>query len=459
MLGRVLVVDDEETAREELCEALRDAGYAVDSAGDAESALPRLQGASYDVCISDIRLPGSDGIALLREVKTQSPETSVLLITAYGELVTALEAMRSGAADYLLKPILFCEIVRKVAAVIEQRRLAVEVATLRRRLAGCVGSHRLVGDGPAMQAVKDLIAKVGRTGCNVLITGESGTGKELIAETIHASGDHARSPFVPVNCGAISPGLLESELFGHVKGAFTGAVDSKEGLFAAAGDGTIFLDEIGDMPIELQVKLLRVVDSREIQPVGSVRRVPTRARVVAATNKDLAAEVAAGRFREDLFYRLSVVEICCPPLRERREDIPLLVEHLVAKLNGELRRSFAGVDRRAMQMLVGHCWKGNVRELANVLERAMIVSAGDQLILPEDLPQVLREPVGLVPEACVDLREATRRFELAHIDRVVAQCGGDKREAARLLGIGLSSLYRKHTENGSERPVGQASHG
>lgn len=449
-MGRILVVDDEETAREELGEALRDAGHTVTGVGDAEAARRCLERESFDVCISDIRLPGADGISLLREIKAQSPGTAVLLITAYGELRTSVEALRLGAVDYIIKPVLFDDILVKVAAAIEHRSLSLEVAALRRRLAVGRGSTRLVGDCPAMRDLKGLVTRLAACDCNVLITGESGTGKELVAQSIHAAGRHAGEPFVAVNCGAISPGLLESELFGHVEGAFTGATETKEGLFTAAREGTLFLDEIGDMPLALQVKILRAVDAREVQPVGSVHRIPVRARLIAATNRDLPAEVRAKRFREDLFYRLSVVEVHCPPLRERQDDLPQLVSHLLARLNGELRMTFVGVAPEAMRRLKAYAWPGNVRELANVLERAMLVAKDHQLIGVEDLPLAIQDAGEDELDLGVDLRAATRRFELRYIERMIRACDGDKREAARHLGIGLSSLYRK--QEAGERP-------
>jgi DNA-binding NtrC family response regulator len=293
-----------------------------------------------------------------------------------------------------------------------------------------------------MRRVLETVDRVTSLPSHVLITGESGTGKDLVARAIHDRGSRAKAPFVPINCAAIPEPLLESELFGHAKGAFTGAVESKEGLLRTAGEGTIFLDELGDMPLPIQAKLLRAIESREIQPVGSTRRVGIQARVLAATHRDLRAEAAAGRFREDLYYRLAVVEIHVPPLRERREDIPALANHFVDKYARDLGRDVRGISRDALRLLSGHEWKGNIRELSNAIERAVIFAAGQELA-PDDLPDAVRAATPRDPEYSPDLRAATAEFERAHILRVIEECGGNKRKAARLLGLGVTSLYRK----------------
>jgi two-component system response regulator PilR (NtrC family) len=442
MKARVLVVDDERTARQELCEALDDAGMEAVGAGDAREALAAVEAGSFDVCVSDIRMPGMDGIELLKQLSEDSPETMVIMITAYGDMETAIEALRSGATDYVLKPLLFEDIIAKVNRLVEYRKLAREVASLRRITEARVHEQGIVGNSEAMQEVSRLITRVAGTGSSVLITGESGTGKELIARAIHQGGDRVNQPFVPINCAAIPETLLESELFGHTKGAFTGAVATKEGLMLSAAEGTIFLDEIGDMPMAVQAKLLRAIESREIQPVGSVRRIPIHARIIAATNKDLRAQIEKDLFREDLYYRLVVVEIRVPPLRERPDDIPLLVKHFVSKYNDELKRNVAGVESEAMRRFVGYTWRGNIRELENAIERAMIF-ADDDIIRAQDLPEDLRAAVGEDPQAAMDLRAATRKCEREHISMVIRSCEGDKREAARLLGLSLSTLYRK----------------
>jgi DNA-binding NtrC family response regulator len=300
----------------------------------------------------------------------------------------------------------------------------------------------MIGESPAMKAVLARVDRVASLPSHVLVTGESGTGKDLVARAIHERGVRAKAPFVPINCAAIPETLLESELFGHVKGAFTGAVDNKEGLLKTAGEGTIFLDELGEMPLPIQAKLLRAIESREIQPLGSTRRVQIQARIVVATNRDLRADVQAGRFREDLYYRLAVVEIRVPPLRDRREDIPLLANHFVRKYARELGRNVRGISREALALLTGHDWKGNIRELSNAIEGAVIFAPGEE-IAPADLPDPVRAATPRDPEYSMNLREATAEFERAHILRVIEQCGGNKRQAARHLGLGVTSLYRK----------------
>ncbi|MCI0652608.1 MAG: sigma-54 dependent transcriptional regulator [Planctomycetes bacterium] len=450
MKARVLVVDDETTVREELCDALRDAGYDTTGAENGLEAAQWAQKQSYDVCISDIRMPALDGLGLLQRLSEISPETMVIMTTAYGDMKTAIEALRGGAVDYLQKPVVFEDLVHKVNRLVEQRRLLLEVRNLRviSEHAGRRDAKVMVGESAAIVELRNLIAKVGPTRSNVLIIGESGTGKELIARSLHDSSARTRAPFVPINCAAIPEPLLESELFGHVKGAFTGAIAHKEGLLKTAADGTIFLDEIGDMPLSIQGKLLRAIESREIQPVGSVRQVPIEARIVAATNKDLERLVAEGKFREDLYYRLAVVVIRVPPLRDRREDIPLLVNHFLQKLSRELGRQCLGVESQALRCLAGYDWRGNIRELENALERALILTDAAMIGIA-DLPESIRRATPVEPETCLELERATASFERQHIHRVISACEGDKKRAAKMLGVSLSSLYRKLDLQGS----------
>jgi two-component system response regulator PilR (NtrC family) len=438
---RVLVVDDEPAIRAQLEESLQEAGYETQGAADgAEAAQLALQH-SFDLCLSDIRMPSMGGIELLQRLAETSPETMFILMTAFGGLDTAIEALRLGAVDYLVKPFEHDELIAKVRRLAEHRRLVLENRNLRRTIDS--GAPRgMIAGSPAMRGVLETVDRVASLPSHVLITGESGTGKDLVARAIHERGSRAKAPFVPINCAAIPEALLESELFGHVKGAFTGAVDSKEGLLKTAGDGTIFLDELGDMPMAIQAKLLRAIESREIQPVGSTRRIQIHARVVAATNRDLRAEAREGRFREDLYYRLAVVEIHVPPLRERREDIPLLANYFVEKYARELGRDVRGIARDALRLLSGHDWRGNVRELSNAVERAVIFASGEQLAAV-DLPEAVRAATPMDPEFSPNLREATAEFERAHILRMIEQCGGNKRKAAKLLGLGVTSLYRK----------------
>jgi DNA-binding NtrC family response regulator len=441
MSFRVLVVDDEPAIRTQLEESLQEAGYETLGASDGMEAAALAVQHSFDLCLSDIRMPSMGGLELLRRLGETSPETMFILMTAFGGLDTAIEALRLGAVDYLLKPFQHDELVAKVRRLAEHRRLVLENRNLRRSVEA--GAPRnMIGDSPGMKQVLETVDRVASLPSHVLITGESGTGKDLVARAIHARGNRAAEPFVPINCAAIPEALLESELFGHVKGSFTGATENKEGLLKTAGEGTIFLDELGDMPLPIQAKLLRAIESREIQPVGSTRRIQVQARVLAATHRDLRAEAEAGRFREDLYYRLAVVEIHVPPLRERREDVQQLALHFVEKYARELGRDVRGIERGALELLAGHEWRGTVRELSNAIERAVIFCSSDQ-IQAADLPGPVRSAAPASPEYAPNLRSATAEFERAHILRVIEECGGNKRKAAKLLGLGVTSLYRK----------------
>jgi DNA-binding NtrC family response regulator len=441
MKFRILVVEDEPSIRMQLEESLRESGYETEGVADGAAAAELALQSSFDLCLSDIRMPTMTGLELLRRLGETSPETMVILMTAFGGLDSAIEALRLGAVDYLIKPFKHDELIARVKRLEEHRRLIVENRNLRRSPdAGTSAS--MIGSSAAMKAVLEMVDRVASLPSHVLITGESGTGKDLVARAIHERGSRSKSPFVPINCAAIPETLLESELFGHVKGAFTGAVDNKEGLLKTAGDGTIFLDELGEMPMAVQSKLLRAIESREIQPVGSTRRIQIHARILVATNRDLQAEVKAGRFREDLYYRLAVVEIAVPPLRDRREDIPMLANHFVAKYARELGRPVRGISREALRLLAGHPWKGNIRELSNAMERAVIFAESEE-ITPASLPGAIRAATPRDPDFPANLHEAAAEFERAHILRTLEQCGGNKREAARRLGIGVTSLYRK----------------
>jgi DNA-binding NtrC family response regulator len=443
----VLIADDEDGVRESLAEVLRDEGFAVETARDGNEALAAIEHQDFAVVITDVRMPGADGLELLKRVRESAPQTVVLMMTAYASVETAVEALRQGAADYILKPLLFDEVLAKVHRVLEHRQLAWETQILRREVDRHYPIDTLVGDGPAMREVGHLIRKVAPTNATVLITGESGTGKEVVARLIHRESAAAEQIFLPINCAAIPETLLESQLFGHTRGAFTGAVSSQEGLFARAHGGTIFLDEIGDLPLGLQSKLLRVLESKEILPVGGTTPRAIDVRILAASNQDLGGMVASGRFREDLYYRLNVVEIRLPPLRERREDIPALVEYFVRRHNRELKRAYRGVDNMSLKLLMSHPWKGNVRELDNVIEHAMILGDGEW-ITPADLPRPFRQGDAPAPAVGDDLREALRAYERIHIETVLRRSGSDKRQAADRLGLSLSSLYRKMNELG-----------
>jgi len=395
--------------------------------------------------ISDIIMPGVSGLELLRKARTLHPRTLVVLITAYATVETAVEALREGASDYVLKPFKFDDLRLRVQRLLEHRTASQESALFRRAVESAAPDGSLLGESAAMLALRTQVAKTGPAVSNVLITGESGTGKELVARAIHAASPRRGQPFVPINCGAIPEALLESQLFGHVKGAFTSAVQASCGLFVAADRGTVFLDEIGEMPLHLQVKLLRVIEEKLVWAVGSTKPVQVDIRIIASTNRDLAKEVEAGRFRCDLFYRLNVVHIALPLLREHREDIPLLADHFIREFNLKLGRQVRGIDRDALRALTAYPWKGNVRELEHVIESAMILSDGEVLTV-RDLP---RGFLGESVPGDESLRDLNRRSERQHILAVLAQTQFDKRKAARILGISLASLYRKLDERGA----------
>jgi two-component system response regulator PilR (NtrC family) len=445
----ILVADDEPGVRESLAEVLRDAGHVVHTAADGTAALKKLEEHDFAVVVTDLRMPGADGLAVLKRARDISPQTLVLVMTAHGTVDTAVEALRTGASDYLLKPVLFDELLAKVERLIEHRQLAWQTQMLRREVESQYDFHGLVGGSPAMQEIMDLIKKVAPTQTTVLITGESGTGKEVVARAIHHFSEVAQKIFLPVNCAAIPENLLESQLFGHVRGAFTGAVTAQEGLFSRAKGGTIFLDEIGDMPFGLQSKLLRAIESKEIMPVGSTHLMAVDVRIIAASNRDLGTMAGEGKFREDLYYRLNVVNIVLPPLRDRREDIPHLVEYLVRRHNREMKRAYKGVDNASLKVLMAQPWKGNVRELDNVIEHAMILGNGEWITVA-DMPRALRHGDDTLPPVGDDLKEALRAYERIHIETVLRRAGHDKRKAADMLGLSLSSLYRKLNELGIE---------
>lgn len=444
--GRILIVDDEEVIASTLEEFLQGEGYEVASAHDAEAAMALVARLEPDLALCDVQLPGLDGLGLLDRLLRLRPETMVVMITAYATVENAVAAFRRGAQDYLMKPVIFDELLAKIEHLMGYRRLMLENQALRRQLHAPVDPGTMVGHGSAMRRIGALVRKVAPTRSNVLILGESGTGKELVARALHTLGADEDAAFLAVNCAAIPHDLLENQLFGHVRGAFTGADRDRAGLFVAAGRGTVFLDEIGEMTPPIQAKLLRAIEHKEVLPVGATRPVAFQARVVTATNKDLPPEVAAGRFRADLYYRLNVVVIHLPPLRDRREDIPELVAALLARHARGLGKRVDGVDNATIRGLMAAPWKGNVRELDNALERAVILAEGP-ILTPDDFPPGLIP--GSSPDATGDdLRAALRDYERQHIQRVLSECLDDKREAARRLGLGLSSLYRKLEEVG-----------
>ncbi len=445
----VLVVDDEELIRDTLAEYLTGEGLAVTACASGEEALERAARQRFDVALCDVQLPGIDGLTLLDQLQRLSPETFVLLITAYATVENAVEAFQRGAHDYLMKPILLDEVLAKLRRLEAHRALALENHWLRRELNRARPAEQIVGSSAAMASVFEMVRKVAPTRSTVLIVGESGTGKELVARAIHDGSAGAGGRFVAVNCAAIPHDLLENQLFGHRKGSFTGADRDQAGVFVHAGAGTVFLDEIGEMPLATQAKLLRAIEQKEVMAVGANEPVRVEARVLAASNKDLMREVEGGRFREDLYYRLNVVCITIPPLRERREDVPALVEFLLARHAQTIGKRITGVTHEAMQLLRACRWRGNVRELDNALQRAVILGEGP-LVTPADLPPDLA-PAGEGPGLVDNLTEAVKRFEKQHIERILRQFP-DKKEAARRLDMGLSSLYRRIAELGIQMP-------
>jgi DNA-binding NtrC family response regulator len=439
MTASILVVDDEPAIQDILNWALSAEGYRVATAGNGEEALARVEEEDFDIIVTDIVMPGIDGLEVLERSRVLNPRAAVIVMTAYAALETAIAALRRGASDYLEKPFSIDLLKERVQRLLQYRETIWKDRLVQRAMQPRAVGHSLVGESDAIRSLREQITLAARTPSNVLITGESGVGKELVAHAVHNEGVRHDAAFVAINCGAIPEALLESQLFGHLRGAFTTAVQANQGLFVAASQGTLFLDEIGEMPLPLQVKLLRVIEDKCVLPVGGTKAVPVDTRIIASTNRDLEREVEAGRFREDLFYRLNVVHLVVPPLRDRRGDIPVLVDHLVDRLNAKLGTHCLGVERDALWSLIGRPWKGNVRELENVLERA-IVLGGNDLISLRDLSA---EPVTGQGSPPQDLRGAVRRFERQHLKEVLAATQSDKRKAARMLGISLASLYRK----------------
>ena len=440
--GTILVADDEGLARRSLTELLEEEGYQVYEAADGTAALQLLDEIDVDLVLSDIKMPGADGITVLKTARETHPQTMVMLMTAYASVDTVVEALRLGAQDYLLKPLLLDDVLNKVRRLLEHKQQAWEVQLLRREVTRHFDFDSLVGRSPTMKELFELIKKVAPTNATVLITGESGVGKEVVARLVHSLSTQKDHVFLPINASAIPETLLESQLFGYVKGAFTGAVGNQEGLFQRARGGTIFLDEMGEMPLTLQPKLLRAIEAKEVMPVGATTPVKTDIRLLVATNRDLAKEVEVGGFREDLYYRLNVIELHIPPLRERRDDIPLLIEYLIRRHNHDLKKAYKGVDNTTMKLLMAMPWKGNVRELDNVLERAMILGNGDW-ITPAELPRGIEPDNALLASLSDNLKEAVHAYEKSHIEQVLKKMAGDKKGAADALGMSLSSLYRK----------------
>lgn len=459
---QLLVIDDEPAIRQVVSAHLRKAGYTVDQASDGETALDRLTRGDVDIALCDIKLPGLSGIELLRQARAANIDTAFIMMTAFASVDTAIEAIKAGAADYMIKPLNNDELLHRLTKVGDLRGLRAENRVLRRLVLGA--NQEVFGfNSPAMREMEHMAAKVARTNSTVLITGESGTGKGVVARLIHQQSTRAEGPFIPVNCGAIPENLVESEFFGHTKGAFTGADRARKGLFLEADGGTIFLDEIGELPMLLQVKLLHVIEQKEVRAVGSEQTRPVDVRIITATNRDLAEMVAQGKFREDLYFRLSVFHIHVPPLRERRQDLAALTQFLLQRSTRRSSdREEITLDPGVEAMLMNYDWPGNVREMENVIDRAIILADGNHITLADLPPQITKvEQTAQPGGGCAfsgTLREQVRRFEAALIFRTIEETGGDRRAAAQKLNIGLSSLYRKLEELEEQKPLPEGTH-
>jgi DNA-binding NtrC family response regulator len=446
----LLIVDDEVITRSLCNDVALEAGLHVYASSTTEQALDILDQYPIDIVVTDLKIPQLGGLELIKRIRAGNPQVSVIVLTQYGSIETAIQATRLGAVDYVTKPFHVEELRSKLERLVHSIELDQENRLLREQLRSRPGFGGLIGVSPRMQHVYKLIEKVAQHSYPVLILGESGTGKELVSRSIHFSGPRSNKPFSPVDCSALVPTLIESELFGYVKGAFTGAQQSKQGLFEAAGDGTLFLDEIGDLPVDLQAKLLRALQEHEVKPVGSNDRVGIRARVIAATNRDLEASIRAGSFRQDLYFRLNVVQIKLPALRDRRVDIPLLVNTFLEKFS-DPTRPIHTISEEAMRRIMAYDWPGNIRELENAIERAVALGSGPILHVG-DLPSNLQyTSTEKLPEG--DEMVPLEALERRAIFRALRETAGDKLAAARLLGIGKTTLYRKLKQYESERPL------
>jgi len=451
-LKRILIIDDEESFRHMLSVILKREGFDVETASDGEEGLQKVMVNTYDQVLCDIRMPRMDGLDFIREVQKKRIDTTLIMMSAYGTVDTALEAMKLGAYDYISKPFKPDEIILILKKADERERLRKENDRLRKEVKREYSFENIVSKNEKMQKIFEVVKKVAPYKSTILIMGESGTGKELVARALHYNSDRSQSPFIPINCGAIPENLLESELFGHAKGAFTDAIRTKKGLFEEADGGTLFLDEIGELPLSLQVKLLRVLQEGEIRRVGEAKPIQINVRIVAATARDLIKEVNEGRFREDLFYRLNVFPIHLPPLRERKEDIPLLVMHFIKKYSQDTGKYVAGIHPRALESLLNYRWFGNVRELENTVERAIVLTDKPE-IERENLPTEIQEflekiPLPAVPEEEYSIKKASKSLEIILIKKALKKTKGNHTHAARFLEISHRALLYKIKEYG-----------
>jgi DNA-binding NtrC family response regulator len=443
---KVLVVDDDPEMCGLLSDVLRGEEFSVLAIGESLEASKILKKEEFDVVITDLKMKGLKGLDLLEETKKVAPLTPVIIITAFGTIESAIQAMKMGAYDYITKPFQMDEIVLTVKKALENRLLRKEVVRLKKEVESRYHFHQLIGKSPSMQKIYDLIERVSDSSNNVLITGESGTGKELVAKAIHYSGARKGGPFIAVNCPAIPETLLESELFGYKRGAFTDAKTDKKGLIFEATQGTIFLDEITEMPPVLQAKLLRVIEERQVRPLGDTNSYPIDVRIISASNRDIKEMIHQAKFREDLYYRLKVIDIELPPLRERREDIPLLVQHFMSRFDKEPKKKATGVSEEALKFLINYSWPGNVRELENIIQRAITLSQ-HEVILPEDLPAPMIQGADENPiEKGLREKYTLDQLEKEYIRKVLIEVGGNKSKAAERLGLDRKTLYRKLEE-------------
>jgi two-component system, NtrC family, response regulator HydG len=453
MKAKILVVDDESSHRQMIKAVLSAEGYEIREAADGNQAVKAVEEKFHDLILMDIRMPGLSGIEALQKIKDISPGIPIIIMTAYASVNTAIDALKSGAYDYLTKPLDIEELKILVAKALQFQKLEQENIYLREQLNNRFDFSNIIGRSPAMKQLFETMALVAPSEAGVLIVGESGTGKELIANAIHQNSSRAQRPFIKVNCAALPETLLESELFGHEKGAFTGAMARKQGRFQLAHNGSILLDEIGEMSPPTQAKILRVLQEREFEPIGSPQTIKVDTRVIAATNKNLEEEIKEGRFREDLFYRINVVTIRVPPLRERREDIPLLADFFLKRFAEKNRRVIKGFTPRAMDLLMRHDWSGNVRELENVIERAVIMARGE-MITPMEFPENLKELDVELKEPSFDLSpgRSLKEVEKEMILRTLAETDGNRTHAADILGISRRTLQLKLKEYGINPP-------
>jgi DNA-binding NtrC family response regulator len=432
----IMIVDDEKIVRESLFHWFRKIGHTVEKASSGFEALEKLEKSPFDVLFVDIKMPAMNGIELLEKVKTEYPETIVIIITAYGSIESAVKAMKLGASDYLLKPFKPDYLSLVMEKITQQVKLSSEYNYLKGRLEKITRFDDIIGQGPAMEKIFDLIPEVAKSDSSILLTGETGTGKELVAKAIHAKSKRSHFPFIPINCGAIPDSLLESELFGHQKGAFTGAMHSRRGFLEVVSGGTLFLDEIGEVSAKMQIDLLRVLEEKKITRIGDCNPVTVDFRLISATRRDLEQEIAAGNFREDFFYRINVITIHIPPLRERKEDIPLLIQHFLEKYSQETTKRVDHITRDTIKRLTVYEWPGNVRELENAIERAVVLSRSRTLDIQDfsflqTSPSMLSRPMSLL------------EMEKHHIQRILEECGWNVTRAAKILDINRVTLHKK----------------